>query len=101
MTPEAPFRLSPARLSSLAMPLGGAALPVDPDITFKGWAVDPQDGEINSKEGLAWASNNMDAPLGKGWGVVTKLPAGAQVITLTATDSDGNVATSSISITVE
>jgi hypothetical protein len=80
-------------------PEDGATLQANQPFTFKGWAMDPEDGEINSKQGLTWTSSLLAEPIGTGWKVVASLPAGIHTITLMAIDSDDNVAVGSISVT--
>lgn len=57
---------------------------------FTAWAVDPEDGSL-SGDALQWSSDR-DGPLGSGATLIVPglaLSPGEQVITLTATDSDG------------
>lgn len=49
-----------------------------------------------------WTSNLLPQPFGTGPGFFNAaLPAGIHTITLTATDSDGNVGTASIVVNVQ
>jgi hypothetical protein len=69
-------------------------------VVFKGSAFDPEDGML-SNTSLSWTSD-ADGFLGTGRVLtVTDLTPGEHNITLTATDSDGNNATVSFTVTVE
>lgn len=61
-------------------------------ITFEGTGADPEDGAI-AAESLVWTSEALEEPFGTGPGPFeASLPVGDQVVTLTATDADGNSA---------
>lgn len=73
----------------------------DEDIMLEGFALDGQDGTI-PEGGLIWHSDMLTDPLGFGEGPVTvTLPVGKQVVSLTAYDSDGNVAIRKLTIQVK
>ncbi len=57
---------------------------------FEGQAIDPQNGALDG-DALVWTSDQVDDPLGVGRVIEVALPAGANRITLTATDLVGNV----------
>jgi len=59
-------------------------------ISFGAEVHDLQDGDLDG-ESVVWTSNAMDVPIGYGTGLFQEeLPLGKHMITLTATDSDGN-----------
>jgi len=69
------------------------------DVTvLEGSAYDPEDG-ILEESALAWTSS-LDGGLGTGSIVLASLSPGQHIITLTATDSDGNVTTDSLIVFV-
>jgi len=70
------------------------------EIPFIGVATDPQDGAL-SGDSLLWTSSLRSTPLGTGLSFNASLDAGTHVITLTATDSDSNVGTDSITLIVQ
>jgi hypothetical protein len=68
-------------------------------VNLEGDAMDPQDGAI-SGAGLAWSS--AQGALGTGGRVsVASLPVGVHVLTLTATNSFGLVATRTVTVSVD
>ena len=73
----------------------------DEPVPLHGIAVDPQDGAI-SGDVLVWTSDAVEEVLWIGNGPFsTLLPVGKQIITLTAGDSDGNVATRKLQIYIK
>jgi len=68
-------------------------------ITFSGSAQDPEDGDL-AASALVWTRGNGQT-IGMGTTFTTNnLPVGFHVITLTATDSQGNTSQASVSIEV-
>lgn len=68
-------------------------------INFNGTALDPEDGNLSGNS-LVWSSS-QDGQIGTGSSPnVVLLSIGKHTITLTATDSSGNVKTASLEITV-
>jgi hypothetical protein len=87
----------PPRPQILA-PADGARLEWGQLVNLRGEARDPQDGSVASA-GLAWS--NQAGPLGTGPQLsVDDLPVGTNVITLTATNSAGLSASTSLSVVV-
>ncbi|MEW6379241.1 MAG: PQQ-binding-like beta-propeller repeat protein [bacterium] len=69
-------------------------------VTFRGTALDPEDG-ILPENSLVWRSSR-DGQIGTGSSLNGKiLSAGKHTITLTATDSSGNVKTASLEIIID
>jgi hypothetical protein len=80
-------------------PIQGTTYSTGSAITFNGTAIDPEDGILGDSS-LAWSSS-LAGTLGTGKALtVNSLPDGTQEITLTATDSNGNEAKTSVYITV-
>ncbi len=78
-------------------PGDGEMRQVNVDIPFIGAATDPQDGNLTGGS-LVWASD-LDGVIGTGEMLNAPLTTvGTHVITLVATDSDGNSASDSISL---
>lgn len=71
---------------------------LDDDIELSGSAVDLQDGPVTD-EYLVWSSN-ISGKLGVGGDIVTTLPPGEHIITLTATNSAGMTSSTSVVIRV-
>ena len=71
---------------------------MDDDIELSGSAVDLQDGVIPDQH-MVWSSN-ISGKLGTGGDIVTTLPPGEHIITLTATNSAGLTSSSSVVIRV-
>jgi hypothetical protein len=67
-------------------------------LLLQGYAYDLEDGTLG-EAALRWTSSR-DGDLGTGSQVLVSLSPGQHVITLTATDSDGNVGTASINVLV-
>jgi hypothetical protein len=79
-------------------PLDGTAYLVGDVTVLEGSAYDLEDG-ILEESVLAWTSS-LDGGLGTGSIVLASLSPGQHIITLTATDSDGNAATDSLIVFV-
>jgi hypothetical protein len=91
-----------AKLPTAAIlnPSDGAAYKPDDLITLQGSGFDFDDGILEGAA-LRWSSDK-DGNLGKGTDKnVSGLSEGNHILTLTATDSDGNVATDTVSIIVD
>lgn len=97
---DAPFRVSRKAPSAfLLQPRDGTTVQPGTPVVFSGLATDPEDGPLPA-ESLAWSSD-LDGVLGSGADVaVDTLSRGMHRITLSATDSDGNVATDTIRLVV-
>ena len=81
-------------------PAADAPLSTAQPLFLRGSAYDLEDGVIPD-EGLVWTSD-VDGALGSGNAVTADgLAAGVHVLTLQATDSDGNAANTSITVTLE
>ncbi|MBI5490028.1 MAG: hypothetical protein HY905_22025 [Deltaproteobacteria bacterium] len=79
----------PARTST------ATALPATPP------ASDPEDGPL-SGAAVVWTTDRDAAPLGSGLSITVVLPAsGPHVVTCTATDSDGNAGSDSITVVAQ
>jgi hypothetical protein len=83
------FILSPER---------DGAIPLGAPLFLQGYAYDLEDGTLGESS-LRWTSSH-DGDLGIGDQVLVTLSEGRHVITLTATDSDGNMATDSLNVLV-
>lgn len=77
---------------------GSNTIPPDTYSLLQGYAYDLEDGTLNETM-LHWESNH-DGSLGMGDHLLTNLSPGQHTITLTATDSDSNVSSTSINIYV-
>jgi chitinase len=71
----------------------------DGAVPFSGVGNDPQDGALTGAS-LVWTSN-IDGQIGTGETFNKVLTAGAQVITLTVTDSNNNTGTDSITLNMQ
>lgn len=68
-------------------------------ITFRGRADDPQQGPLTGNS-LIWFTGDAGTILGRGATISAVLPVGPQIVTLTATDGDGNQGHRRIRVTV-
>jgi hypothetical protein len=95
-----PFTVSPKPPQvAIDWPADGSRVRPGQTLMLSGYAWDPEDGPLPGED-LAWESDR-DGFLGSGAEVaVSTLSSGRHVITLSATDSDGQVGTDSISIFV-
>lgn len=79
-------------------PEDGESRPGGSPVTFVGGANDPEDGALSGAS-LVWCSD-LDGEFGTGE-IISAMPsAGEHVITLTATDADGNTGSDRISLTI-
>ena len=93
---KAPNQLPNVTITS---PTDGLTFNEGDPITFQGKATDPEDGALTGSS-LVWTSS-IDGQIGIGESLITSsLPVGTHTITLTATDSDGYSALTSINITI-
>ena len=97
---NAPFSLERhAPLVHIQKPLDGAIFDTGAPIALKGQAHDPEDGHLTG-DSLTWTVAGYGSP---GNGEETTrfgLPAGSYAVTLTATDSDGDSASTAVTIAV-
>jgi subtilisin family serine protease len=84
-------------LVSIVSPATGASFSAGANIAFQGTATDPEDGNIASS--LVWTSSK-DGQIGTGASFTRTLTNGNHTITASLTDSGGNPASASTSITV-
>lgn len=88
-----------APLVSIDSPDDGTTFTTADTIEFRGSASDLEDGPLTGSD-LAWSSD-VDGSLGTGEQLSTSgLSAGDHVVTLTATDSQGQTGSDSVSVTV-
>ena len=84
---------------TIVAPANGDTFAQGASVQFSATAIDAEDGAIANAD-IAW-STDVEGPLGVGGTVQNALVvAGAHVVTCTATDSQGNVGSASITITV-
>ncbi len=89
---------TPSPTAAITSPSDNTGFYAYETITFEGSANDPQDGALNGTS-LTWKSN-LDGSLGTGTSISAALSTGYHTITLTATDSDGNVNNATIQIPI-
>lgn len=82
----------------IVSPVNNSTFAAKNTIFFSGAAYDPEDGALTGSS-LKWSSN-LQGDLGSGARFGVRLQPGNHTITLTATDSDGNVITATTNITV-
>ncbi|MBI5502773.1 MAG: hypothetical protein HY907_21185 [Deltaproteobacteria bacterium] len=86
---------------TITAPLDGSSAPYDADRTFVASATDPEDGALSGAS-VVWTTDRDAVPLGTGLSVTVVLPAsGSHRVTCTATDSDGNVGSGSITVVAQ
>lgn len=68
-------------------PSASASYAKNTSVTLEGYAYDYQDGDIESDTALVWRSNLLSSPIGTGTFIVTQLPVGQHIISLSATNS--------------
>jgi hypothetical protein len=87
--------------AEITEPLDGAEINEGADVTFTGSGDDAEDGALTGAS-LVWTSD-LDGELGTGETFVINTlgaSAGAHVITLTATDSEGATGTATVNVTI-
>jgi hypothetical protein len=82
----------------ILLPREDVTIPLGTPLWLQGYAYDLEDGTLDSSV-LNWTSS-LDGDLGTGNQVLVTLLEGEHVIKLTATDSDGNLATDSLNVFV-
>ena len=82
---------------SITIPVDGSSFDLSALIYFQGSATDPEDFDLTAS--LVWTSSK-DGQIGTGESFSTTLSNGIHTITASVTDSGGNTANDSISITV-
>jgi hypothetical protein len=86
-------------VASITDPATGSSFLEGLSVTFSGSATDPEDGSLPGSA-LAWASS-LDGSLGTGTALTRNdLTVGMHDVTLTATDSRGEVGTATVSLTI-
>jgi hypothetical protein len=85
-------------VATILSPEDGETRPSAAPVAFVGGANDPEDGAL-SGAALVWCSD-VDGELGTGGSLSAMLTAGQHIVTLTATDSDGNTGADQISLTM-
>ena len=86
-----------APVVTILQPVDGASFDSGTRITFEGTASDTEDGDVTA--GLVWRSS-IDGQIGTGGSFSIILSDGNHTISAKATDSNGKIGSSSISITV-
>lgn len=87
-----------APVVSIIAPNGGDSFASGTTISFAGSATDAEDGDLTTA--LVWTSDR-DGKIGTGGSFATVLSDGIHVITAAVTDSAGNYAAASITITIQ
>ncbi len=82
----------------ISYPVDGASFDEGEIINFAGSAFDAEDGALRGSA-LLWKSD-IDGYIGSGAGFSTSLSQGEHIISMSATDSDGGVSTTSISLSI-
>jgi len=96
---DTPFTVArKAPQAFILSPEQDVTIPVGTPLWLQGYAYDLEDGTL-SDTALRWSSSR-DGDLGTGEQVLASLSPGEHVITLTATDSDGNLTTATVQVYV-
>ncbi len=82
---------------SVSAPTDGAVFGSGTTITFTGSASDSEDGDLTAN--LSWTSD-IDGAIGSGGSFAASLSDGTHVVSASVTDSGGNTATDTVSVTV-
>jgi hypothetical protein len=85
-------------VATIFSPGDGETRPAATPVVFVGGANDPEDGAL-SGAALVWCSD-LDGEFGTGGSLNAMLSAGQHIVTLSATDSDGNTGADQISLTM-
>ena len=96
VTTPTPFNSRP--VASIAAPTSNLVFLTTDSITFTGSAFDAQDGPLGG-DSLVWTSN-IDGQIGSGNSFSASLSAESHLITLIATDSQGELDAATVSVTV-
>ena len=91
--------VSQSPVPRITHPSDGETRPTNQSIPFNGNGRDLEDGTL-PPSALMWTSDK-DGTLGTGTAVSATLSAGAHVVKLSATDSDGNTYAASITLTIQ
>lgn len=89
-----------APVVTINSPPNNSIYEINDSISFTGTASDPEDGFISGAS-LVWTSS-IDGPIGSinGTSVSSALSKGTHIVTLTATDSEGEIGSSSLTVHV-
>lgn len=90
--------ISRSPIATIDHPGEGEVRSASSDVPFSGSGRDFEDGTL-ADESLSWSSSR-DGALGVGGSFVRRLSAGSHVITLTATDADGNSGSDALTLTI-
>lgn len=82
---------------TITAPGDGTSTAFDVAVDLTATASDPEDGTLSGAS-IVWRTDLQVAPLGSGITLGTALPVGANVVTCTATDSDGKTGSDSITV---
>jgi hypothetical protein len=82
---------------TISAPDDGAETAFDVAVDLTATATDPEDGTLSGAS-VVWRTDLDTAPLGSGLALTTTLPVGDNVVTCTATDSDGKTGSDTITI---
>lgn len=83
---------------TISSPPNNSVYELSATIAFTGTATDPEDSYISGAS-LSWESS-IDGSLGTGTSISTRLSKGSHIITLTATDSEGDTGITTIKVHV-